>query len=130
MISILRIAVLDEVSNALINPLIVSSFFYDDTDPSLSSSINLKEIRKSLERVVLSSIMRLDDSSMGKLFDLMIMMVKYQMTMVTGPREVLLVTLNHLDFVKDLLMDSSGYESLIIVHRILIEVQFEKNPTK
>lgn len=53
------------------------------------------------EKLVHSSIMRLNSNSMSKLYDLMLMVFKYQMVNCRKPQDVLLVTLNHLDAIKD-----------------------------
>ena len=52
------------------------------------------------ERIVQSSIMRLNRESMDKLYDLMTMVFKYQVLMVPSPRQIVGVTLNHLDTIE------------------------------
>lgn len=47
-----------------------------------------------------SSIMRLNQNSMDKLYDLMTMGVKHQVMMCRVPQDMLLVTLNHLETIK------------------------------
>ena len=54
-----------------------------------------------------SSIMRLNESSMSKLFDLMTMGVKYQLLQATDPCEYIQVTLNHLESLKLIVNDRS-----------------------
>ena len=49
-----------------------------------------------LEKLAHSSIMRLNKSSMEKLYDLMTMGFKYQIISCTCPEQFLQVTLNHL----------------------------------
>lgn len=56
-----------------------------------------KALRTIFEKLAHTSIMRLNESSMDKLFDLMTMALKYQLSLVTRPKELILVTLNHLD---------------------------------
>lgn len=119
----MRLAVLDEVGMALLDPLVLSRLFQQ------IGPINMSEIRSILERAVLSSIMRLDESSMSKLFDLIIMMFKYQIEAVTGPRELLLVTLNHIDFIRCMVIDPSGDESVAVLHRMLLHVRIARNQT-
>lgn len=65
------------------------------------------------ERIVQSSIMRLNRESMDKLYDLMTMVFKYQVLMVPSPRQVVGVTLNHLDTIE-------GYVKENLEARILI----------
>eukprot|EP00993_Chasmostoma_nieuportense_P001249 NODE_2147_length_1267_cov_117.563158_g2041_i0.p1 GENE.NODE_2147_length_1267_cov_117.563158_g2041_i0~~NODE_2147_length_1267_cov_117.563158_g2041_i0.p1 ORF type:complete len:376 (-),score=106.31 NODE_2147_length_1267_cov_117.563158_g2041_i0:82-1209(-) len=63
--------------------------------------------REIFDRLAHSSIMRLSESSMDKLYDLMAMGLKYQMVACTHPRELVEVTLNHMDSIKNSI-DSSG----------------------
>lgn len=53
------------------------------------------------EKLVHSSIMRLNSNSMNKLYDLMLMVFKYQVVNCQDPADIVLVTLNHLDAVKE-----------------------------
>lgn len=46
-----------------------------------------------------ASIMRLDDESMGKMWDLMTMAVKQQALRADSPGQLLQATLNHLDYI-------------------------------
>uniref|UniRef100_A0A915EW65 Uncharacterized protein n=1 Tax=Ditylenchus dipsaci TaxID=166011 RepID=A0A915EW65_9BILA len=57
-------------------------------------------LRQFFEQIAHSSVMRLNEASMDKLFDLMTMAVKYQVLLCKEPSELVLVTLNHLDGVK------------------------------
>lgn len=52
------------------------------------------------DRLAHSSIMRLSESSMDKLYDLMTMGFKYQLVSCSHPRELVDVTLNHLDSIR------------------------------
>uniref|UniRef100_A0A6A7FWT2 Protein OSCP1 n=1 Tax=Hirondellea gigas TaxID=1518452 RepID=A0A6A7FWT2_9CRUS len=54
-------------------------------------------LRGVFERLAHGSIMRLNSSSMDKLFELMIMALKQQVVQCRHPHEMLLFTLNHLD---------------------------------
>ncbi|RMZ95550.1 OSCP1 isoform X2 [Brachionus plicatilis] len=65
------------------------------------------------ERLAHASIMRLNQPSMDKLFDLMTMAVKYQTLLVSKPHEILLVTLNHLDSILEFVADSDYCVDLI-----------------
>lgn len=107
---------LDDVTSALLNPKILSSIFEE------SPMVGVPQLRSTLERVALSSIMKLDKSSMDKLFDLMIMMVKYQLTASTGPREVILITLNHIDAMRDMVSDVNAQKCVTLVHQMIVDV--------
>lgn len=68
--------------------------------------------------------MKLDEDSMNKLFDLMMMMFKYQLVAATGPREVVLITLNHVDALRQMITLSNGHESITLVHQMVVDVSF------
>ncbi|XP_024877547.1 protein OSCP1 [Temnothorax curvispinosus] len=108
------IQVLDDVTTALLNPKILSPIFEE------SPMIGVSQLRATLESVALSSIMKLDKSSMDKLFDLMIMMVKYQLKAATGPREVILIILNHIDAMRDMVSDVSAQKCVSMVHQMIV----------
>jgi len=125
--------VLDDVTAALLNPKILSPIFEE------SPMIGVSQLRPTLESVALSSIMKLDKSSMDKLFDLMIMMVKYQLRAATGPREVILITLNHVDAMRDMVSDVNAQKYVSMVHQMIVnvsairynqfsDIQFDKDP--
>mmetsp|Transcript_5857 Transcript_5857/g.14998 ORF Transcript_5857/g.14998 Transcript_5857/m.14998 type:complete len:343 (+) Transcript_5857:3-1031(+) len=57
---------------------------------------SVTSVRQIFDRLAHSSIMRLNEASMDKLFDLMLMGFKYQLLSCTHPKELLLVTQNHL----------------------------------
>ncbi|XP_069668604.1 protein OSCP1 isoform X2 [Periplaneta americana] len=58
-------------------------------------------LRKLFEDLAHASIMRLDTASMDKLYDLMTMAFKYQVLMARQPLELLLITMNHLDAIRN-----------------------------
>ncbi|XP_017887176.1 protein OSCP1 [Ceratina calcarata] len=107
--------VLDDVSAALLNPKILSSVFGGKPLPGIPV------LRSTLECVVLSSIMKLDKNSMNKLFDLMTMMVKYQLTAATGPVEVVLLTLNHTDAMRDMVSNPNAQQCVGLVHQMVTD---------
>ncbi|XP_051027837.1 protein OSCP1 isoform X1 [Acomys russatus] len=65
-----------------------------------------KALRTVYDRLAHASIMRLNQASMDKLYDLMIMAFKYQVLLCPRPKDVLLVTFNHLDSIKGFIQDS------------------------
>ena len=66
----------------------------------LCPSSNLRAI---FERLAHASVMRLNARSMGKLLDLMLMTTKYHLQACRHPRELLGVSLNHVDGARSLL---------------------------
>ncbi|XP_012929743.1 protein OSCP1 isoform X2 [Heterocephalus glaber] len=65
-----------------------------------------KALRTIYDRLAHASIMRLNQASMDKLYDLMTMAFKYQVLLCPRPKDVLLVTFNHLDAIKGFIQDS------------------------
>ncbi|XP_005270520.1 protein OSCP1 isoform X4 [Homo sapiens] len=65
-----------------------------------------KALRTVYERLAHASIMKLNQASMDKLYDLMTMAFKYQVLLCPRPKDVLLVTFNHLDTIKGFIRDS------------------------
>ncbi|XP_033635989.1 protein OSCP1-like [Asterias rubens] len=65
-----------------------------------------KGMRTVFDRLAHASIMRLNTASMDKLYDLMTMALKYQISLCLRPSDILLVTLNHLDAIRAFVEDS------------------------
>lgn len=69
-----------------------------------------KAIRSVFERLAHASIMRLNANSMDKLYDLMIMVVKYQISLCRRPQEILMITFVHLDSLRTFVADPNVNE--------------------
>ena len=82
--------VLQDVVRTMYNKMFIDELFRPQDIYSMAST------RQIFDRLAHSSIMRLNESSMDKLFDLMTMGFKYQMLACSYPQELLYVTLNHL----------------------------------
>ncbi|GAB1607757.1 protein OSCP1-like [Argonauta hians] len=65
-----------------------------------------KAMRSVFDRIAHSSVMRLNAASMDKLYDLMTMGVKHQFQTCLQPRDILFITLNHLDAILQMVKDS------------------------
>ncbi|XP_063072428.1 protein OSCP1-like [Engraulis encrasicolus] len=82
-----------------------------------------RAMRTLLTRIAHSSIMRLNPASMDKLCDLTIMAFKYQVLLCPRPRDLLLVTFNHIDAIKDFVSHNPKLSNQVDeVHRELIEL--------
>ncbi|KAM6216607.1 protein OSCP1 isoform 1-T1 [Rhynchocyon petersi] len=82
-----------------------------------------KALRTVYDRLAHASIMRLNQASMDKLYDLMTMAFKYQVLLCPRPKDVLLVTFNHLDSIKKFIQDSPTILNQVDeTFRLLIEV--------
>jgi len=86
--------VLQDVTRAMFSPKFIQELMKPQEIYSPSST------REIFDRLAHSSIMRLSESSMDKLYDLMTMGFKYQLVSCTHPRELAEVTLNHLDAIR------------------------------
>nr|XP_037280640.1 protein OSCP1-like [Rhipicephalus microplus] len=56
-----------------------------------------RALRSLFEKLTHTSVMRLSPASMDKLYDLMCMVVKYQLWACSSPRDLLPLTLKHLE---------------------------------
>lgn len=77
---------------------------------------SMTSTRQTFDKLAHSSIMKLQTSSMNKLFDLMIMGVKMQILCVKYPEEILQITLNHL---KELNSMIRSPESQAILNKVI-----------
>ncbi|KAG8198304.1 hypothetical protein JTE90_021558 [Oedothorax gibbosus] len=83
---------------------IVSTMFNDQFIDELFKPQHMysrSAMQTVFEKLVHSSIMRLNSSSMGKLYDLMLMVFKYQVVNCPSPEDILCVTLNHMDAIRN-----------------------------
>ncbi|XP_067281969.1 protein OSCP1a [Pseudorasbora parva] len=82
-----------------------------------------RALRTVLTRIAHTSIMRLNPASMDKLYDLMTMAFKYQIVLCPRPQDLLLITFNHTDTIKELVKDNPSLVNQINeAQRQLIEV--------
>ncbi|CAM9631622.1 unnamed protein product, partial [Chrysoparadoxa australica] len=88
--------VLVDVVSALLSEKFLKGLFIPQAVPGDEA---IREICSSLAH---SSIMCLNATSMGKLYDLMRMGVKYQLQRSSCPQQALRVTLNHIESLRDL----------------------------
>nr|XP_061789701.1 protein OSCP1-like isoform X2 [Nerophis lumbriciformis] len=65
-----------------------------------------KALRTVFDRLAHASIMRLNQASMDKLYDLMTMAFKYQVLLCPRPRDILLVSFNHMDAIREFVKDT------------------------
>ncbi|KAH3826465.1 hypothetical protein DPMN_128371, partial [Dreissena polymorpha] len=81
-----------------------------------------KALRTVFDRLAHASIMRLNAASMDKLYDLMTMAFKYQVSLSLTPKDILLITLNHMDAIRKFV---EGQDTILQqvdhVYRLLLE---------
>lgn len=92
--------VLNDITQAMFNGKLVSEVFKPH------NSITFALLRSIFEKLAHSSIMRLNEQSMNKLFDLMVMVVKYQLTACAKSGDLILLTDNHLSSLQQLMATS------------------------
>mmetsp|Transcript_14902 Transcript_14902/g.35450 ORF Transcript_14902/g.35450 Transcript_14902/m.35450 type:complete len:393 (+) Transcript_14902:67-1245(+) len=109
--------VLQDVIRTMYNPMFIKELFRPQPVYSMSST------RQIFDRLAHSSIMRLNESSMDKLFDLMTMGFKYQLLACSCPREVLLVTHNHLNQLRSKVEEAPTVVDL--VDEVIQQVNFQ-----
>ncbi|XP_033741244.1 protein OSCP1-like [Pecten maximus] len=81
-----------------------------------------KAMRTVFDRLAHASIMRLNAASMDKLYDLMTMAFKFQVSLSLRPKDIILTTLNHIDAIKSLLDGAPHVQQQVDhVYRLLIE---------
>ncbi|KAM8735129.1 protein OSCP1 [Acanthopagrus schlegelii] len=92
-----------------------------------------KALRTVFDRLAHASIMRLNQASMDKLYDLMTMAFKYQVLLCPRPKDILLVSFNHMDAIKDFVKDTPSifgqvdetYQQLIEMYTPLSSGDFQ-----
>ncbi|XP_036602791.1 protein OSCP1 [Trichosurus vulpecula] len=92
------------VMNDIISTMFNKKFLEELFKPQELYSKNA--LKTVYNRLAHTSIMGLSPGSMDKLYDLMTMAFKYQVLLCPRPKDVLLVTFNHLDTIKDFIRDS------------------------
>mmetsp|Transcript_69416 Transcript_69416/g.206800 ORF Transcript_69416/g.206800 Transcript_69416/m.206800 type:complete len:374 (-) Transcript_69416:87-1208(-) len=99
--------VLNDVVRTMYYPRFVEELFKPQEMYSVQST------RQIFDRLAHSSIMRLNESSMDKLFDLMAMGFKYQLISCMVPQEIIDITHNHLDVLKRLVAGTAQVAELV-----------------
>jgi len=92
--------VLNDVVRTMYYPRFIEELFKPQEMYSIHST------RQIFDRLAHSSIMRLNENSMDKLFDLMAMGFKFQIISCGTPQEMVDVTLNHLNALKRLVVSN------------------------
>ncbi|KRX45961.1 Protein OSCP1, partial [Trichinella murrelli] len=99
--------VMNEIVAAIFCSRFLEQLFEPQELPSQPS------MRLLFEKLAHSSIMRLGGNSLDKLYDLMTMMFKYQVQSCASPRHLLVITMNHLDGIRQVVYDSPSINGQI-----------------
>jgi len=109
-------SVAEEKSKKVLVDIISTMFKNDFLDQMFNSTTiySKNSLKNIFKKLIHSSIMRLTDDSMNKLFDLMIMAVKYQTISCANPNLLLHICLNHLDTILKFVENDTKAKSLVI----------------
>uniref|UniRef100_A0A1I8EFT5 Protein OSCP1 n=1 Tax=Wuchereria bancrofti TaxID=6293 RepID=A0A1I8EFT5_WUCBA len=109
--------VLRDISHILFNTIFLKELF----KPQYVCSKQI--MRLFFEKIIHSTIMRLNEMSMDKLYALMTMTYKYQLQLCNGPENIVFITLNHFDCVREILRDDEKLNQFLdVAHRMDLRV--------
>ncbi|XP_028453382.1 protein OSCP1a [Perca flavescens] len=81
-----------------------------------------RTMKTVLTRLAHASIMRLNPASMDRLYELMVMAFKYQVLLCPRPKDLLLITYNHIDTIREFVKDTPVVGNKVDeTHRKIIE---------
>uniref|UniRef100_A0A3Q2C7H2 Organic solute carrier partner 1a n=1 Tax=Cyprinodon variegatus TaxID=28743 RepID=A0A3Q2C7H2_CYPVA len=111
----------EKVLNDIVGTMFSKSFMDELLKPQqLYSHRTMKTV---LTRLAHASIMRLNPASMDRLYELMIMAFKYQLFLCPRPRDLLLISYNHIDSIREMVRDTPVVLNQVNeTHRKIIEV--------
>ncbi|XP_060948972.1 LOW QUALITY PROTEIN: protein OSCP1a [Limanda limanda] len=109
------------VLNDIVGTLFSKAFIDELLKPQqLYSHRTLKTV---LTRLAHASIMRLNPASMDRLYELMVMAFKYQIFLCPRPKDLLLISYNHIDTIREFVKDTPVVVNQVDeTHRKIIEV--------
>ncbi|XP_047239038.1 protein OSCP1-like isoform X1 [Girardinichthys multiradiatus] len=109
------------VLNDIVGTMFSKSFMDELLKPQqLYSHRTMKTV---LTRLAHTSIMRLNPASMDRLYELMIMAFKYQVFLCPRPKDLLLISYNHIDTIREFVRDTPVVMNRVDeTHRNIIEV--------
>ncbi|XP_055013560.1 protein OSCP1-like [Boleophthalmus pectinirostris] len=115
------------VLNDIVGTLFSKAFLDELFKPQqLYSHRTMKTV---LSRLAQGSIMRLNPASMDRLYELMVMGLKYQVWLCPRPKDLLLISYNHLDSTKKLVQDTPTILNQVHeAHRRVIEAYTSLSP--
>ncbi|XP_044028868.1 protein OSCP1a isoform X2 [Siniperca chuatsi] len=111
----------EKVMNDIVGTMFSKAFMDELLKPQqLYSHRTLKAV---LTRLAHASIMRLNPASMDRLYELMVMAFKYQVFLCPRPKDLLLISYNHIDTIRELVKDTPVVVNQVDeTHRKIIEV--------
>lgn len=119
--------VLRDLTCVLLDPKFLAQFLHQHPDEHL---LTPHQIRILLSDIACCSLMRLDINSMDKLWDLMVMVFKWQLAIsLNDPQRLVDITFRHMDGVGRLIPESRKTMTIDCGKRLLIEY-WDKIPDK
>ncbi|KAI3358790.1 hypothetical protein L3Q82_015187 [Scortum barcoo] len=111
----------EKVLNDIVGTMFSKAFMDELLKPQqLYSHRTMKTV---LTRLAHASIMRLNPASMDRLYELMIMAFKYQVFLCPRPKDLLLISYNHMDAIRELVKDTPAIVNQVDeTNRKIIEV--------
>ncbi|XP_005938796.1 protein OSCP1a [Haplochromis burtoni] len=108
------------VMNDIVGTMFSKAFMDELLKPQqLYSHRTLKTV---LTRLAHASIMRLNPASMDRLYELMVMAFKYQVFLCLRPKDLLLISYNHMDTIREFVKDTPmAVNQVDETHRKIIE---------
>lgn len=117
----LSFLVLNDIASIMLNQRFLEELFKPQ------QVYNKDALRSVFNDLAHSSIMRLNEESMGKLYDLMRMVFKYQVFAATEPKDIILITLNHLDQMRNIISSQTVNKQVDSAYFLLVKVQYGNN---
>ncbi|XP_037120449.1 protein OSCP1a [Syngnathus acus] len=109
------------VMNDIVGTMFSKAFMDELLKPQLLYSHRTMKV--VLTRLAHVSIMKLNTVSMEKLYDLILMAFKYQVFQCPRPKDLLLISYNHIDSIREYVKDTPAVVNLVDeTHRKIIEI--------
>lgn len=108
--------VLDDIAATMFNRKFLEELFLKH-----SALHSRRVLRAMFDKLAHASIMRLNSSSMDKLYDLMVMAVKWQVLNARNPHDLVQITLNHLDAIMDYARSAVVKKNVELAYELLIQ---------
>ena len=107
--------VLEDVIRQMYNPKVFHELLKEGPLPSNTY------VKGIFHTIANSSIMKLSDNSMEKMYELMVMGFKYQMMSVSHPDDLISITLNHIE--TNRVVTNLNYTARSVIDNALIQIQ-------
>nr|CAD7403661.1 unnamed protein product [Timema poppensis] len=114
--------VMNEITSIMLNEKFLGELFKPQ------EVYNKQALRKLFEDLAHGSIMRLNSASMDKLYDLMTMVFKYQVFNAQSPNDVVLITLNHLDSIRNFVTCLTIQKQVDMAHSMVMKMYGKMSP--